>query len=447
VFYTGEVHNSTAFLTDRYELTMVDAALAAGTAHRRSMFELFARRLSGARRYGVVAGTGRLLEAIEQFRFGESELAWLEEQAFLRPETLDWLADYRFTGNIWGYPEGEVFFPGSPLITVEAGFAEGVLIETLALSILNADSAVATAASRMVNAANGKPIAEMGSRRTAEHSAVSAARAAYIAGFSATSNLEAGRIHGVPTMGTAAHSFTLLHDSEREAFQAQVDALGVGTTLLVDTYDIEEGIRNAVAVAGSRLGAIRIDSGDLPVVVARARALLDELGAVDTRITVTNDLDEHTVAALASSPVDNFGVGTSVVVGSGSPTMGMVYKLVARTGDDGTGWVSVAKKSADKVSIGGRKSVRRLLDAQGIARAELLFVGDGPGGEPEGADLADSSREVLVPLVIDGEIQAGHTGRPGIAAARERHRRVVAELPPLAMSLTRGDPALPTEYR
>ena len=440
------MHTSTAFLTDRYELTMVDAALAAGTANRRSVFELFARRLSGARRYGVVAGTGRLLEAIEHFRFGEAELEWLSSPNFLRHETLDWLADFRVSGNIWGYPEGEVFFPGSPLLTVESTFAEGVLLETLALSVLNADSAVATAASRMVHAANGRPLAEMGSRRTGERSAVAAARAAYIAGFAATSNLEAGRSYGVPTMGTAAHSFTLLHDSEREAFEAQIAALGVGTTLLVDTYDIEQGVRTAVEVAGTGLGAVRIDSGDLPVVVARVRELLDELGATNTRITVTNDLDEYTVAGLSASPVDSFGVGTSVVVGSGSPTMGMVYKLVARTGDDGE-WVSVAKKSADKASVGGRKSVRRLLDARGVARAELLFLGDGPGGSAEGAELGEHGREVLVPLVQDGELLPGHTGADGIAAARERHRRVVAELPPVAMSLTRGDPAIPTEYR
>lgn len=437
---------STALLTDRYELTMVDAALAAGTADRRSVFELFARRLSGARRYGVVAGTGRLLEAIERFRFGDEELAWLEQERFLRPETLDWLADYRFRGDIWGYPEGEAFFPGSPIITVESSFAEGVLLETLALSIFNADSAVATAASRMVNSAAGKPLAEMGSRRTGERSAVAAARAAYIAGFEATSNLEAGRRYGIPTMGTAAHAFTLLHDSERAAFEAQVATLGPGTTLLVDTYDIEQGVRTAVEVAGTGLGAVRIDSGDLPVVVARVRELLDELGATRTRITVTNDLDEYTVAALASSPVDSFGVGTSVVVGSGSPTMGMVYKLVARTGGDGE-WVSVAKRSADKASVGGRKSVRRLLDARGTAHAELIFVGDGPGGEPEGAELGERAREVLVPLIVDGEIQPEHTGSAGIAAARERHRRAVVELPPIAMSLTRGDPAIPTEYR
>ena len=423
---------------------MVDAALQAGTAHRRSMFELFARRLSGARRYGAVAGTGRLIEAIRDFRYGDTELEYLRENRIVSEQALAWLADFRFTGNIWGYPEGEVFFPGSPLITVESSFAEGVLLETIALSILNEDSAVATAASRMVHAAAGKPLAEMGSRRTGERSAVAAARAAYIAGFSATSNLEAGRSYGIPTMGTAAHSFTLLHDSERDAFAAQVAALGVDTTLLVDTYDIEQGVRTAIEVAGPELGAVRIDSGDLPIVVARVRRLLDDLGATSTRITVTNDLDEYTVAALAASPVDSFGVGTSVVVGSGTPTMGMVYKLVAH--EDGNGdWVAVAKKSADKASVGGRKSVRRAYNSRGVATAERILLGDGPGGVAEGTDA--DGRDVLVPLILDGEEQPGHAGREGIAAARQRHQARVRELPPVAMSLTRGDPAIPTEYR
>lgn len=435
------VHLSTALLTDHYELTMVDAARRAGTADRGSVFELFTRRLSGARRYGVVAGTGRLLEAIERFRFTDTELEFLKSRSVVSDGTLDWLANFRFSGSIWGYPEGEVFFPGSPLISVEASFAEGVLLETLALSVLNYDSAVATAASRMSHAAKGKPLAEMGSRRTSEYSAVAAARAAYIAGFSATSNLEAGRSYGIPTMGTAAHSFMLLHDSERAAFEAQVAALGTDTTLLVDTYDIEQGVRTAIEVAGTHLGAVRIDSGDLPVVVARVRHLLDELGATQTRITVTNDLDEHTVAVLAASPVDSFGVGTSVVVGSGAPTMGMVYKLVAREDERGN-WVSVAKKSAGKVSVGGRKRVQRRFNARGIATVESIQVSGGPDHD----EAPTEGREILVPLVTNGEVLQDHTGAAGIAAARERHSQRVAELPAVAMSLTRGDPAIPTEY-
>src|SRR5699024_1069141 len=176
--------------------------------------------------------------------------------------TADLLADHRFSGNIWGYPEGEVYFPHSPLLVVEGTFAECVVLETVLLSIYNHDSAIASAASRMVAMADGRPCIEMGSRRTQELSAVAAARAAYIAGFEATSNLEAGRRYGVPTTGTAAHSFTLLHDTERDAFAAQLASLGEDTTLLVDTYDIEQAVRTGVELTGGRLGAIRLDSGD-----------------------------------------------------------------------------------------------------------------------------------------------------------------------------------------
>lgn len=342
---------STALFTDRYELTMLDAAMKAGTHDRPCVFEAFARRLPGARRYGIVAGTGRLLQEIADFRFTDAELGWLSDENVVSKATLEWLADYRFTGSIHGYREGEVYFPGSPLLVVEGSFAEAVILETLILSVLNYDSAVATAASRMVSAANGRPLAEMGSRRVGEHSAVAAARAAYIAGFAATSNLEAGRSWGVPTMGTAAHSFTLLHDTEEQAFRAQVDALGPETTLLVDTYDVHTAVALAVKVAGPKLGAVRIDSGDLPELVAAVRRQLDDLGATETKITVTNDLDEFTIAALRAVPVDSYGVGTSVVTGSGSPASGMVYKLVSRRMPTANGWPSPRHPSAKPARV------------------------------------------------------------------------------------------------
>lgn len=425
---------STALLTDQYELTMVDAAIRAGTHERPCVFEAFARRLPGARRYGVLAGTGRLLELVERFRFTEAELAWLREHRIVSDGTLDWLADYRFGGSIHGYREGEVYFPGSPLLVVEGGFAEAVVLETLILSVLNSDSAVATAAARMVGAAGGRPLAEMGSRRTGERSAVAAARAAYIAGFSATSNLEAGRTWGVPTMGTAAHSFTLLHETEEEAFRAQVDALGTGTTLLVDTYDVHTAVETAIRVAGTGLGAVRIDSGDLPEQVAAVRAQLDSLGATETRITVTSDLDEYTIAAMTATPVDAFGVGTSVVTGSGSPASGMVYKLVARQ-DAAGDWIPVAKKSPDKASVGGRKFPVRRLEA-GVATAEVIGVED---AAPEG-------RALHVPLVVGGVADARFIGADGTRLAREHRAAAVAELPPEAFRLSRGEPVLPTVY-
>ncbi len=434
---------TTALRTDRYELTMVEAALRSGRAGRDCVFEVFGRRLPGERRYGVLAGTGRVLEAITAFRFGRAELDWLADERVVDEATLAFLADYRFTGQVEGYREGEVYVPGSPLLTVRGTFAEAVLLETVVLSVLNYDSAVATAAARMVAAADGHPIAEMGSRRAHESAAVAAARAAYIAGFSATSNLEAGRTWGIPTMGTAAHAFTLLHDSEEEAFRAQVAALGVGTTLLVDTYDVRAGVETAVRVAGTGLGGVRLDSGDLPALVQEVRRQLDGLGATGTRITVTSDLDEHTIAALRAAPVDAFGVGTAVVTGSGSPAAGLVYKLVARR--DGAGeWMPVAKASTGKASIGGTKRAERLL-RDGVAVAERIVIDDDRDGLPEAQTPADlTARPLTVPLMRDGEPDARWLGPAGVAAAREHRAAAVAELPAAALRLSRGEPALPT---
>lgn len=439
---------TTALLTDRYELTMVEAALRSGRAGRDCVFEVFGRRLPGERRYGVLAGTGRVLEAIAAFRFGQAELDWLADERVVDDATLAYLADYRFSGQVEGYREGEVYVPGSPVLTVRGTFAETVLLETVVLSVLNYDTAVATAASRMVTAADGHPIAEMGSRRANESAAVAAARAAYIAGFSATSNLEAGRTWGIPTMGTAAHAFTLLHDSEEEAFRAQVAAFGVGTTLLVDTYDVRAGVEAAVRVAGTRLGGVRLDSGDLPALVREVRAQLDALGATGTRITVTSDLDEHTIAALRAAPVDAFGVGTSVVTGSGSPAAGFVYKLVARRDASSGGapgeWMPVAKASTGKASIGGAKRAERLL-RDGVAVAERIVIDDGRDGLPEAQTPADlTARSLTVPLMRDGEADAQWLGPAGVAAAREHRAAAVAELPAVALRLSRGEPALPT---
>ncbi|MGW5103361.1 nicotinate phosphoribosyltransferase [Streptomyces sp. NPDC004100] len=428
---------STALFTDQYELTMLQAALRAGTAERRSVFEVFTRRLPDGRRYGVVAGTGRVLDAVTNFRFDAPMLDFLREREIVDAATLDWLADYRFRGDIWGYPEGEVYFPGSPVLRVEGSFAECVLLETVILSILNHDSAIAAAASRMSSAAGDRPLIEMGARRTHELAAVAAARAAYIGGFATTSDLAAGFRYGIPTVGTSAHAFTLLHDHERDAFRAQVDALGAGTTLLVDTYDVAEAVRLAVEVAGTDLGAVRIDSGDLLLVAHRVRRQLDELGAVKTRIVVTSDLDEYAIASLAAAPVDAYGVGTQLVTGSGHPTCSMVYKLVARaeSADPAAPLVPVAKKSSGgKTSIGGRKWAARRLDGSGIAEAEVV----GTGAVPD--ELAD--RQLLVELVKGGEVIA----REPLDMARDRHSAARANLPLSATQLSRGEPVLPTEY-
>ncbi len=431
----------TALLTDHYELTMLQAALHSGAAHRRAVFEVFARHLPHGRRYGVVAGTGRLLDAIERFRFCPEELSFLRETRIADETTLRYLASYRFGGNAWGYAEGDLYFPGSPILVVEGTFAEAVVLETVALSILNHDSAIASAASRMVTAAAGRPLIEMGSRRTHEAAAVAAARAAYIAGFASTSNLRARFTYGVPSSGTSAHAFTLVHDSERHAFTSQVQSLGAGTTLLVDTYDVQRAVRTAIEVAGTSLGAVRIDSGDLPTLAVQVRSLLDSLGATDTRIIVTGDLDEYSIAALAVAPVDGYGVGTSLVTGSGAPTAALVYKLVARSEEavsdgfaGGDGLRPVAKRSVGKPGRGGRKwAVRHRTDTR-EALAECISLAP--------PDPGPSDRVLLRELVREGKV----VGREPLSAARERHRAVLAELPAYALQLSRGYPAIPTIF-
>ncbi|MEU0102958.1 nicotinate phosphoribosyltransferase [Streptomyces sp. NPDC006267] len=428
---------STALFTDQYELTMVQAALKAGTADRHSVFEAFTRRLPEGRRYGVVAGTGRVLDAVENFHFDDEMIGFLRQRNVVDEPTLEWLAGYRFNGDIWGYPEGEVYFPGSPILRVEGSFAECVLLETVILSILNHDSAIAAAASRMSAAAGDRRLIEMGARRTHELSAVASARAAYVGGFDATSDLAAGFRYAIPTVGTSAHSFTLLHDCERDAFRAQVESLGRGTTLLVDTYDVTEAVRAAVEIAGPELGAVRIDSGDLLLVAHRVRQQLDELGATDTKIVVTSDLDEYAIASLAAAPVDAYGVGTQLVTGSGHPTCSMVYKLVARaaSADPAEPLRPVAKKSLGaKSSRGGRKWAARRTDGNGVAEAEVI----GTGPVPE--DVA--GRQLQVELVRAGEVVA----REPLEAVRERHVAARAGLPMSAIQLSRGEPVIPTEY-
>ena len=429
---------TTSLLTDHYELTMLQAALASGTAHRRCTFEVFTRRLPAGRRYGVLAGTGRFLEGLQSFRFDDEDLSFLASRNIVNAQTLKYLENFRFTGNIRGYVEGEIFFPHSPVVQVEATFAEACILETYLLSILNYDSAVASAASRMTAAAGHRPCIEMGSRRAHERAAVSAARAAAIAGFTATSNLEAGKRYGLHTLGTSAHAFTLLYDSEREAFEAQLQSLGARTTLLADTYDVENAVRLGVELAGEELGGVRLDSGDLVASAQRVRELLDSLGNHNTKITVTSDLDEYAIASLAAAPVDSYGVGTRLVTGSGAPTSAMVYKLVERENTAGE-LEPVAKTSAGKRSLGGAKQAARRHNSLGIATAELIGTVNDPA-------VLENTRDLIRDFVVSGEILPGFTGEEAVRNATERHSASLAELPESARRLSEGEPVIPTEF-
>ena len=425
---------TTAFLTDKYEVTMLQAMLRAGRADHRAVFDLFARRLPKGRRYGIVGGVGRVVEVVKNFRFTDEQIAYLEADPIIDEATVNYLRNYKFRGIIVGQPEGSLYFPNTPILTVIGTFADCVLLETLLLSIMNHDSAVMSAASRMVTAAEGMPMIEMGSRRTSETSAVAAARAAYIAGFNATSNLQAGQLYQIPTTGTSAHAYTLAYglEGEEQSFYDQMVALGTDTTILVDTYNISEGIRRAVHAANalgvSGPGGIRIDSGDLHEETVNARALLDSLGAIDTKIVLSSDIDEYTISEMKErgTPVDAVGAGTRVVTGSGAPTAEMVYKLV-QIND-----TPVSKRAEGKVSTGGIKVTYREFHEDGTMAGEFFKVGT------TSAPFTSSQHPTQV-LLVDG--QSGYFHQEDIEVSRARHKEQVAYLPESARLILAGDAA------
>ena len=432
---------TTSLFTDLYELTMLEASLQSGVASRMSSFEVFTRSLPPGRRYGVVAGVGRVTEAIADFNFGSEEIEYLESSGRFTKETLKYLSNLSFTGDIWSYEEGDVYFPFSPIMRVDAPFGQAILLETVILSIMNFDSAVAGAGSRMVSVAGGRRLVEMGSRRTHEQAAVSAARAAYIVGFSATSNLRAGQQYAIPTTGTVAHAFMLAHDDEKSAFAAQIRAQGADTTVLVDTYNIEDAIRDAVSVAGTSLGAVRIDSGDPQSESRKARKLLDSLGATKTQIVISGDLDEYSIEQLAHSPIDGFGVGTRLVTGSGAPTANFVYKLVAI--DKGLGRIlePVAKTSAAKETLGGRKFAWRVFDSDNKAVMDFLELTDSVATAGRPSILGTQKiRPLLKTVVRHGEPVL----KTRLDDMRALHLDSLGELDDSAKEISAGNPALDT---
>lgn len=416
---------TSALKIDRYELTMLDAAIQSGNADTQVVFEVFARSLPSGRRFGVFAGVGRLVEEIKAFQFTPEQIDFLRSEKIVSEKTLSWLPNYYFSGEIEGFHEGEIYFGNSPVLTISGSFAECVVLETLVLSILNYDSAVASAAARMRIAAGNRKLIEMGSRRANEDAAVAAARASYIAGFDATSNLLAQFRYGIPTLGTSGHAFTLLFDSEKDAFQAQLSAMGENTTFLVDTFDVENAVNTAVKITKGKLGNIRIDSGDLAETANKVRTQLDRLGATSTKITVTNDLDEDAIAGLAAASVDAYGVGTSLVTGSGAPTASFVFKMVSKF--DGHKWNDVSKRSAGKYNLPGRKIAVRQFE-NGIAKNDAISAAN--------KDLDGRKLQVRY---LENRRNLYETS---LQNARQRFRESLQELPPAAKRLSDGEPAL-----
>lgn len=424
-----------ALETDLYELTMVGGYFHQGRHRDRVTFELFVRELPPHRRYLLFAGLDRIIAYLTELRFTAEEVAYLADVPALAPAMTPafrrYLSDFRFTGDVWGLPEGSVFFGGEPVLRISGPLAEVQLVETYLLSVVNSEALIASKAARIVEAAGDAPVLEFGSRRTSPEEAVRTARAAYMAGFASSSNVEAGRRYDVPISGTAAHAWTLAFGSEPEAFRAQVDVYGPeAAVLLVDTYDTIRGVRNAIAAAPERLGGIRLDSGDLESLSRQARELLDDAGLQSTRIVASGDLDEYEIDRLtrAGARIDAWGVGTRLVRSVDAPYLGGVYKL---THHDAMGEPRM-KTSPGKGTNPGRHQVFRV-------RRDETFVHDWIGLDDEQLDDAEP---LLIPLIEGGRRVCEPVD---LEDSRTRARAEVASLPAALRAL--GGEAGPYEVR
>lgn len=438
-----------ALLTDLYELTMAQGLWESGKVDEEDCFTAFYRDHPFGSAYAVMCGTSDLPNLVENLRFTDEDIAYLGSLeapaggALFKPGFLDYLRNFRMHVDIDAVPEGELVFPREPMVRVCGPALECQMLETALLNTVGFQTLVATKTARVVQAAKGRPVAEFGLRRAqGPDGGMAVARASYVAGCSSTSNVLAGRKYGIPVFGTHAHSWVMSFDSELEAFRAFARTSPNNCTLLIDTYDVREGVENAITVAhemeerGERLAAIRIDSGDLAKLSTYVRGRFDEEGLPYVKISVSNDLDEYTIQSLLDqgAPIDSFGVGTKLATCYDQPALGGVYKLAARRDPGDEGWTPVVKLSEQpyKRTIPGVQQVRRYMDESGSPVCDLIYDEAFMEGEGEArgttlvavndAALVTSVagmpyRELLAPVVRGGSAVAP---REPIADARAR---------------------------
>jgi nicotinate phosphoribosyltransferase len=380
-------------VTDLYQLTMMAGYQAAGLSDARATFELFVRRLPPGRGYLVFAGLEQAVRDLLVLRFSPEQIKYVRSLPIFATVDRSWfdrLAELRFTGNIWAAPEGSIVFAGEPLVRIEAPLPQAQWVETLLIASLSYPTLVASKAARIADAAGGRPLYDYGLRRGhGPMAGMLCARAAYLAGFAGTSNVEAARRLGIPCVGTMAHAWVQSFDQEGAAFAAFARVFGTMSTLLVDTYDTPEGVRHA-ALVEPPVAAVRLDSGELGPLAKQARAILDASGRARTQIVASGDLDEFKVRDVLASgaPIDAFGIGTELITSRDAPALSMVYKLVEL---DGKGRM---KLSAGKKTYPMAKQVYRQSDAQGRFTCDFVTRADeAAGGEP-----------LLVPIVRDGRL-------------------------------------------
>ena len=446
-----------AMLTDLYELTMAQGLWENDKLEERDCFTAFYRDKPFGSAYAVMCGTSDLPDLVENLRFTDEDIDYLASLfapaggRMFNPAFLEYLRGFRAHVDIDAVAEGDLVFPREPMVRVTGPALECQLLETALLNTIGFQTLAATKTARVVAAAKGRPVAEFGLRRAqGPDGGMAVARASYVAGAASTSNVLAGRKYGIPVFGTHAHSWVMSFDTELEAFRAFAKSMPNNCTLLIDTYDVREGIENAITVAkemearGERLSAIRIDSGDLAKLSAYVRDRMDAEGLGYVKISVSNDLDEYTIQSLLSqgAPIDSFGVGTKLATCYDQPALGGVYKLTARLEDGCDEWTPVVKLSEQPYNrtIPGRQHIRRFMDEAGSPVCDMIY--DEMYMEGEGASrgtsvvsvddaalVADvsglSSREVMVPIVRDGHVVAP---RESIELARTRCREALDSL-------------------
>lgn len=439
--------------TDLYELTMAQGFWESGMAGAQACFNAFFRDNPFGGGYAVCCGTGQICDLVENFVFEDDDIEFLSAVEapgggpMFKPGFLEYLRNHRLDLTIHAVPEGQVVFGREPMVRVEGPVIDCQLIETALLNLVNFQTLVATKTARVVRAAEGRPVSDFGLRRAqGPDGGLAVARASYVAGASSTSNVLAGKVYGIPVFGTHAHSWVMAFGSELEAFRAFAASSPKNCTLLLDTYDVRQGIRNAITVAkemeaaGERLSAIRIDSGDLARLSKETRAAFDEAGLPYVKISVSNDLDEYTIQSLLAqgAPIDSFGVGTKLATCDPQPSLGGVYKLSAIRGSVDEPWTPVIKLSeqAYKRTIPGVQHVLRYYDSMGCPTGDVIVDDSVDRGEPRErmVDILDpystyplvgEPEELLVRLVEHGRAVAAPEG---IEQARERCKDAIMHL-------------------
>ena len=423
----GNQGSVSALCTDLYQLTMAAGYFHRGMRGAVATCEMFVRRLPSARRYLVAMGLEEVLDFLERLRFEADEIEYLAALPALRdamtPDFRRYLAELRFTGEVWAAPEGTIVFENEPLVRVRAPLIEAQLIETFLLSTVNHATMVASKAARIVHAAGDAGVMEFGTRRTHPEAAVDAARAACAAGCVGTSNVEAGLRFDLPVMGTAAHMWTMAHPTEEAAFESYVTVFPTATILLIDTYDTVRGAERAARVAKERLRGVRLDSGDLLALSRAVRQVLDEGGCRSAKIVASGDLNEYRIAELrrAGAPIDLYGVGTELVCSVDAPALGGVYKLVEIERDGVKS--PIAKFSEAKATLPGPHQVLRSRGADGRFERDVIVLEDevAPPAEP------------LLEQVFAGGKRLKPSER--IASIQARVRAGLVSLPPHLLEL------------